>query len=169
MSEFWYRDAGTWRKAKELYYKDAGAWLKCKELWYRDAGTWRKVFSGFTLTGSNFSSSTTTTVSPQVRFQTDGSLLRKMSDNSYTTLSWGTPYTSGIGANYWIKVHQVSGSAVTGTLDAVLALSAEQVWTMSAASAGSSKTANLSYTIYLDSAGTLVGATGTITLVSDRT
>lgn len=52
MAAFWFNDAGTWRKAKNVWFNDAGIWRTAKSIWFNDAGIWRKVFASLIATVS---------------------------------------------------------------------------------------------------------------------
>lgn len=169
-TQTWMNNGGVWRLAKALWMNDAGTWRQAKQVWANDGGTWRKVFSGFSvLTGQFFSCSLFNTINPQVRFETDGSVSIETAGGALVAGgNWGSPTTTGIGASYWIKVHQDSGAAVSGTLDAWLQLSSFQAYVLTAPTAGNVKTASFSYQIATDGSGTGAVAGGTFTLTSDR-
>jgi hypothetical protein len=170
MAEFWFND-GSPRKARELYYNDGTAVRKIKEAWYNDGTGVRKVFSGFTpLSGITLASETViTNINPQIRFESDGTVRLLQSDNSTITDNWGLPTTTGAGADYTLTVASPTGSgagACTGTFNSAQSLSSELVYTMSAATFGSARSATCSYTIK-DNGGATV-ATGTLVFDSDR-
>lgn len=124
-TEFHYNDGGTWRKMKEVHYNDGGTWRKAKEIWYNDGGTWRKVFSGFTPADA---------ISDVVVYEFLASAVAQLAVNTDGTCgagSWGTPTTTGIGSNYYVKVDLVSGDTPTGTLGSYLALSSARTWNLS--------------------------------------
>lgn len=105
MSEFWYKESNTWRKAKELYYKESSVWRKLSAIWYRESGTWRKVFSAFSFTtfGANINhlGNTNGTYHASITWNSDGTISKLPGTG---TGSWGTPTTTGIGSTVWVKV-----------------------------------------------------------------
>lgn len=151
---------GVQRTIKHAYVCDAG-------------GTVRQIWDIFRASGGpNYSSDiTSSNINPQVRFETDGTVLRRLGDNTFATTSWGSPTTTGIGSSFWIKVTSVSGTVpVSGdALNTVLSMSVERTWNITAANAGNAVDRTLAYTIYTDAAGTKAWKSGTIYLSSDRT
>jgi hypothetical protein len=173
-TELYMNDAATWRKAKELWYCDAGTWRAAKECWYNDASVWRNVYSSFALvTGNTYNSEMTDTLSPSVRFNTDGTVDVRINGGSFIAGgNWGSPATTGIGSSYWIFMTlgaTANGSTMTGAATGSwIQLSALQTWSIAAApGAGAVRDRSLSYVIAASSGGATL-ASGNVNLVSDR-
>lgn len=164
MAALHYKDAGTWRKARELHYKDAGTWRKLKEAWYRDAGTWRKVYSG---DGPLFSGGGTVsyvrsggTATAGVVFETDGSLTDYGTASALSNIAagsqWYSTITAGIGSSYWVRAN--GGAWVS--------LATAQSFGVSRATVGFKSTA-FTFDIAATSGGAVL-ASGTVTCEAER-
>jgi hypothetical protein len=173
-TEFWYRDGGTWRKAKEIHYKDSSVWRKLKELWYRDGGVWCKVYSGFTpgLTGGGalYIHGEDGHATCSLTVKTNG-ILTITGDGS-TDFQWGSPTTVGVGSGYWVRftvtASSNSGSGGTATFTAStgwLQLSSDRTAFVDATKVSGSGTrvSNATYTVEIatDSGGANIVAIAT--------
>jgi hypothetical protein len=96
--------------------------------------------------------SVTVAASPNIVFLPDGSLTVAGNGSSANPASWWVPTTTGIGAQFWIRL-TVTGSAPDSGLNTVLSLAsgASYGWTQSAVG---SKTGTATVTFYSDAAGT---------------
>jgi len=107
---------------------------------------------------------------PAINLQTNGTTTR---GNASATTNWATPTTTGIGANYWLKLVLGAGNGTaTGTSSALgvwLSLSASsQGYGILAAPAGQVRTRALTYQLSSDSGGSVIVGSGSIQLESDR-
>lgn len=175
-TEFYYKDSvGFWRKAKELWYKDSGGtWRMAKELWYKDSvGTWRRVFSSvFTV---NAALSLTTYLfgapNPRVEMRSNGDVYGYPNFVPLVLLgAWGTPATTGAGANYWVRaaLGAGTGTIASGTIGSFTNLASDQVWELTAAPSGQYRDRSLTIDISTDSSGTPIVGGGSLRLTSDR-
>lgn len=169
-TEFYYKDGGAWRKAKELYYRDSGVWRKLKEAWYRDGGTWRKVFSSagpVPLPGGTASSAVFSgTATAFIQFTSAGHVT--FSPNSSASHDWYLPNTTGIGSSYWIKATLAGGVGPTsGTLNTWLSLAAAQTWSNSLSTNGNRDTV-LTIQIASDSSGSNIVTSGTYEIYVEK-
>lgn len=164
-TEFWYNDAGTFRKMKEVWYNDAGTWRKAKEVWYNDAGTWRKVFVGATpfLVSRTVSTQgdavNSATANSGITLASNGALIitsRRILDgltfggNTEIVGQWLTSTGSGLGSDYEAFVAVNSGTLDSGTTGAWLSLSTDRLWYVYVSRFGNGTTvqeANISITI----------------------
>lgn len=171
MAETWYRDGGTWRKAKEMYYRDGGTWRKLKEAWYRDGGVWRKIFSGATVAipGIVLGNTSTSTSSAALLLYADGTMGATGSDSALDAAFWRTPTEAGAGAGYWVRLTVTAGAAPSSgsSTGAWVSLASTVSWQWSRSTVGST-TATVTLEIASDSAGTTVlasrsGITVTVT------
>lgn len=163
MAETWYRDGGTWRKAKELHYKDGGVWRKLKEAWYRDAGTWRKIFTGSApvnpLPTIVLGDTTTATAIAALSTRNDGTLTVTGSDSVLGAANWFAPTETGIGSAYWARVTVTAGTGPTSGAGAGawVSISGNPFWQWLRGTVGTT-TATITLEIASDSAGTTVVA-----------
>lgn len=128
----------------------------------RSSGTTAGVVTGFSFNSACLSA--TTSAQAAVRFNNDGTVDAKDNTSTYRAAgNWYAPTTSGIGASYWIKAVVSSGSVSGGTTGSVLAM--PQSWNcLVSSSSHVVANADLAITIYMDAAGLMPVATGTVSL-----
>lgn len=173
-AKFIYRDGGVWRTAKALHYRDGGVWRNLKAAWYRDGGVWRKVFQSFTaLTGVTATSSIAPgSTDPTVELRSTGEIWAYEATTPLVAVaSWGSPTTSGAGADFWVRatLGTGTGTITSGTFGSWTNLASTQSWTMAAAPSGQARNRTVSYEIASDSGGSNIVGGGTLYLESDRT
>jgi|GEM_PF-6890081 len=160
MAETWYRDGGTWRKAKELHYRDGGTWRKLKEAWYRDGGVWRKVFSGATVAipGIVLGDSHTGPAAVSFLMYADGTMAATGANSALDAPTWLTPVEAGVGAGYWVRLTVTSGATPSGSSAGTwISLAATLSWSWTRSTVGST-TAVVTLEIASDAAGATVVA-----------
>lgn len=133
-------------------------------------GTWRKVFQYFQPNGSDFTSSTTGARTPNVTFNSDGSLNYRLGSSGTATSAWGSPVVTGIGASYWINFPSIG---VVGTISPPApgwrSMASGISVDGSVAPNGSSNSGHATYQISTDSSGGNIVATGVVYVDNDRT
>jgi hypothetical protein len=153
-TEFWYKEAGTWRKVKEAWYKESATWRKAKEIWFKESGTWRKIFTLGGLTPSMNLHVECTVLNPAtatatLTLQPDGTITY-VSDTAPSS-NWFTPTTSAIGAGFWSYLVVNSGLAPSsGAVATGQQLSSSRSWSWTKSSVGIA-TANCTMYFYADS------------------
>lgn len=129
------------------------------------AGTPTSVFNGFSVTKITSGG----TLNAIVTFNTDGSIAGSGSGTGGNpTSQYFDPVTVGIGTSYWVRATATSGSFSGGTTDTWLALSSNRAWNRTTAAFGV-QTVVATFDISSDSGGSVIVATGSITLTADGT
>lgn len=106
-----------------------------------------------------------------VQFSTNGNIDRIVTGTVFTDTinddTWYAPATTSIGNSYWIRATLSSGSTPsTGTMNSWLALSTARQWQNSQTFTGS-RTSTVLFEISSNSSGTVIVASGTITMQAD--
>lgn len=161
-TEFWYKEAGTWRKVKEAWYKESTTWRKAKEIWFKESGTWRKIFTLGGLTPSMNLNIERTVLNPAVAqatiaLQPDGTIT--YTSDTVPSSNWFTPTTSAIGNSYWSYLVVNSGPApASGVVATGQQINIARAWSWTQAAVGTATT-NCTMHFYADAGlTTLVGS-----------
>jgi hypothetical protein len=171
MPELNAHDGSANRKAKEFWANDGVADRKAREVWTHDGGAWRMVFSGFTVSMPSSLTVLAATLSPNavatIRFETDGVITMIRVNGGTTTSAWGSPTSSGEGANYWVRATLDSGTSPSGpALGSWHQLSSARAWALTQTSSGVSS-CQLTIQIASDSGGSNILSTCTVTLEAE--
>lgn len=169
--------AGTYRTVVAKSVAVAGAWRTVTGEWVGVAGVWRQVFSSAiytAITGSAYTNHIgggVTTVTLTVNRAGTWQLTTNDSGGETITplgvQTWVTPNAADSGDTRWVHVANAGPDAVSGTTGAWVALSSNQVWTLSVPAA-SSNNATLTVRIAADAAGAAVLSTGSVFLEADN-
>ena len=121
-----------------------------------------QVLSGFTIRAEHLGPAT-----PQITFNTDGTCTTSDSTNQ----PWGTPATSGVGAQYWVNMQLGTGNGVAGgaARSTWIQLSSAVSYSIGSAIFPSIKTRTGTYSIATDSGGVTIVGGGNFSLVDDNT
>lgn len=98
-----------------------------------------------------------------ITVNSDGTVSRVGNESLGTMPNWFSPTTTGAGNSYWLRATATSGSP-SGTLNTWIALSTNRSYSVSRATAGTTS-ANLTFEIATDSAGTNIIRTYTLNTV----
>jgi hypothetical protein len=125
-------DGGTWKQAANVYVNDAGVWKEVQEIYVNDAGTWKSVFVNDVIALSDFVSIAVGPTGPLTSLyalQSDGEVWgNNLGPSTEYLADWIAPKTNM--ANYECFASQLSGDAVTGTLNAWQSLATTRSWSL---------------------------------------
>lgn len=103
-----------------------------------------------------------------VTFDQDG-LIGYVGNGSNGSARYANPPLPGIGNFYWVKIVVNSGTAPAGSaVNTVLALSTSRTWSWTS-TAGQTKSANCTISVYADAAGTILLASSTFPVQVEST
>lgn len=152
---------GIWKPFVNIFVKQAGVWKQVLNGYVKQGGVWKQFTSSFIVACSYIGDAfdyTGSSASIWVHFFDNGRINTTFQDNTYN-LSWGTPFTTGIGANYWVKIVKSSGvtTGATGTMTPGVwyQLNVMQTYQLNVSSAFAARQFNGNY--YISTDGTDAG------------
>lgn len=170
-----YNDGST-RRIAQVHYRDDSATRALREVWYHDGTATRRVFLAFSVSVTALSSDTSGNLAARVYFDTNGQRYRNDGAGSQRVSygSWGTPNTTGEGANWYIRFTHASGNNVTvegstlasGESSPWYRLDQERDVLLSAGPLNSERNAAVNYTISPSSDGSNPVGTASISLTN---
>lgn len=145
--QFYYNDAGTWRKLSNMYYNVAGTFQELDTVYYNDDGTWREVFTNTAVSLDNVNAAGQRDTSSGIgiatgayQLQSDGTAATRVNTNTTTDATtiteisdnwWTAKPQTGVGGDFEVRATQTGtsgGGTFTGTLDAWEDISVTREW-----------------------------------------
>jgi hypothetical protein len=173
MADLHVKVGGAWKAIDDCSVKVSGAWKQVETVYVKVSGAWKVAWNNFVtlLSGSSGSPNTAPAIATDPlnaeagwRLLRDGSLQRTIT-GTYSDFSteWGTPESTTVGDNYWVRATKSSGIDPTGTNSGFgtwLQLSSTRTWSHLRTLIGSDGPTKIKLELATDSGGSNIVATG---------